>query len=646
MQHIDFILNQNVEQLEYPEQVHWLLSIIEWLQMPRDKENHTIPTERIYSVRIKYLMNLLENNPSWKTNFTNSITSLLLKIPSVNLFSEVGLNLDSSFIQDFIKRFEEKFLPQAPLSEDLATLLYEIFPNEDDSLLIEQIDEAVFQNFLALFHSQTELTNSLRESLLISIRVLSIQLLAKTYFIKKEVHEDFSLHNQWPESIFVNTFNKSELQDIDLLKECLRQSTLNIQETYSRMEHLGIRIEMVYLLESQNRRIDRLQSLLNILKPSSNATLPIRQFIAKTINDLHHQRSFFSFFRENLSLLTRKIVIKNSDLGEHYVTFTWKDFFKMLKKACGGGALTSITVYIKILLSTFALSGFIKGILEGLNYALSFLSIQALGWTLATKQPSTTAPYLAESFKKSEGSARAAILAIIRTQFISVLGNVVLVLPISFLISFVFQILSHPLLSSEKARDLISSTQFFGPSILFASFTGVLLFSSSLIAGWFENWTLILKLPNRLQNHQTLIKYFGLNRTKRLCEILAKNANPIAANVSLGFMLGLVPQFLKFFGFPLEVRHVTLASGNFGAALATLIAEPLELYWLLNSIAGLLFIGVINIAVSFSLALSLAAISSQISLKQLGGLLLWGLKLVLTKPWLLVLPPSDKASPH
>ena len=39
------------------------------------------------------------------------------------------------------------------------------------------------------------------------------------------------------------------------------------------------------------------------------------------------------------------------------------------------------------------------------------------------------------------------------------------------------------------------------------------------------------------------------------------------ANTSLGLMLGLVPPIAAFFGLPLEVRHVTLSTGQIAAAL-------------------------------------------------------------------------------
>lgn len=643
MQHIDTLLSQTVENKEYAEQVKWLLSIFEWIRMPKDMQNHRIPVERIYSVRLKYLLNLLENNPQWKSNFVSSISTVLRQMSSVSLFTEVGLSLNTSFIQEFIRRIEEKFLPQAPLTDNLSTLLMELFPDEDESVLIDGIDESVFEGLMNLFAQDSELSQLLYNNILISLQVLSVQYLANTYTLHREIYEKLRDQQYWPENKLVFLIEKSGIDNLSSIQTLLLQAEENLNAAYGVMEIKGIKVDLVYLIESQRRRLERMRALLKILSIEASSKIAIRHFVSQLVLDIYHQKSLRSFFGENLSLITKQIVRKNSGLGEHYVTFSWSDFVKMYRAAVGGGALTSVTVYIKLFFSTFALSGFVKGLAESLNYALSFLSIQALGWTLATKQPSTTAPYLAESLQKSLSDAKASILAIIRTQFISILGNLTLVIPICFLIAWSAKRTGYVLFTESVAGDIFYSSSFLGPSFVYAVFTGFLLFFSSLIAGWFDNWITLHKLPERMKNHQGLIKFFGIKKTTKFSEMIAKSANPIAANISLGFLLGFVPQYLKFLGIPLEVRHVTLASGNFATSLPFVNPELLNWMDLTNSVLGLLFIGVINISVSFALALGLAAISSQVSLKRLWSILVWGLHLVLTRPWLLVIPPKEKS---
>lgn len=643
MQHIDVLLSESIENKQYVEQVKWLLAIFEWVRLPKDLQNHKIPKDKVYSVRIKHLLLLLNKNPQWKINFISSISSIIIKMSSIKLFTESGLSLNASFIQEAIRRLEEKFIPQAALTDDLSSLLLELFPDEDESVLVDNIDETIFTEVLELFKDSSPLIHQLLQNLTTSIQILSIQLLSNTLIINRELDISLKDHQEWPESKLVFSLNSATDLYKPQILEYLSQVEKNLDLSQSKMQDHGIKIDLVFLIESQKRRLDRLRLLFNILSTESSK-LHIRHFLSQLILDIHHQSSLKSFMTENLSLLSKQIVSQNSHLGEHYVTYNWADFFHMFRAAIGGGAFTTLTVFIKLFISNLAISGFIKGLSEGLNYALSFLSIQAFGWTLATKQPSTTAPFLANSLRNSLSEAKTAILAIIRTQFIAVTGNLALVMPLSFLISLLMKSFDYPLTTVEKANYMFNSTNILGPSFIFAMFTGVLLFLSSIIAGWFDNWMTLHQLPERISNHQKLINFFGLAVTKKISDLLKKHANPIAANISLGMLLGFTPQYLKFMGIPLEVRHITLSAGNFAASLPFINFESLSWIHIADPILGLLLIGILNIAVSFSLALALAAISSQIPFKRLWNILSWGLQVVVTKPWLLLIPAKDQKS--
>ena len=63
---------------------------------------------------------------------------------------------------------------------------------------------------------------------------------------------------------------------------------------------------------------------------------------------------------------------------------------------------------------------------------------------------------------------------------------------------------------------------------------------------------------------------------------------------------------LVFFGLPLDVRHVTLSTGQVTAALAALGGEHLGMLAAVWLVVGILGIGLLNILVSFSLALFVA----------------------------------------
>jgi site-specific recombinase len=96
---------------------------------------------------------------------------------------------------------------------------------------------------------------------------------------------------------------------------------------------------------------------------------------------------------------------------------------------------------------------------------------------------------------------------------------------------------------------------------------------------------------------------------------MRRHISGFASNISLGFMLGLIPAFAAFFGLGLEVRHVTLSAGQVAAAAAALgsglLLEP-AFWW---AVGGVLVVGPINLGVSFYLAFRLALKAQNISPK-------------------------------
>ena len=556
--------------------VLWLMSVMKWIQRPRSDAEKSSKKETVYTVRIKYLLLLLDRNPEWKVNFVRTISSLLNNISSVAQFSNVGLSTSTSFVQDFVFRLQEKILPKPPLSEDLSTLIHEIFPMEDESEFIDFIDVDVLTELVQLFNDEIELHNRLKTDILSASYILSVQILSSIFSVQAELNDFSRRPEQLPEFQIVGILKKhQETRDFSIPLSILSQIELaekELDEFDGKMKSSGVKIELVYLFENQKRKLRRLRVLVNFLVPTVSNAIVIRLFISNLVIDIYHQKSLRSFLTENLALLTERIVQANSHVGEHYVTFTWPEFRNMFKSAMGGGAITAMTVIVKTFTTKAHFTGFIKGFTDSLNYSGSFLLIQVFGWTLATKQPSATAPYIAQSLMKSVTERRRSIVALLRTQFIAVLGNLSMAFPICFTFSWIAYQSGHPILTNEEALASLHSSNLLGPAPLFAIFTGFLLFTAGVFAGWFDNWVLTTRLSNRMMNSEFLHRVLGSKRAHAFANFVGSNSNSLAANISLGFLLGMMPQILKFLGIPLEARHVTLATGGFGTALP--IAVP------------------------------------------------------------------------
>ncbi len=631
----------NDKQSEF-ERVYWFTQVMKWIQRPHSTEEKSEKRETVYTVRLKYLLLLLNNNPEWKTNFIRSICLLMMKISSPSQLTKAGLPEASSFLQEFVHRIQEKILPKPQLSEDLSTLIYEIFPHEEESLYIDFIDVEILKEVFDLFKDEKFLEDKLKADILTSCYVLCHEIQSHSLAIQNDLNVLSIDPQNSPEFILEGVLRQHQMLKNHKLENSVFGSLAAIEahlnDLHQVMQDRGVKIELVYLFQIQKRKINRLFILMQFLISEVSSVMNFRYFVSHLILETQHQKSLKSFFAENLTLITDRIVQTNSHIGEHYVTFTWTEFKKMFLSAIGGGAITAWTVFAKHLIGSVKLAGFAKGFAEGLNYSTSFLGIQLAGFTLATKQPSATAPFIARALKKSTTESRRSIVALLRTQFIAVIGNLAAVFPICFLISAALMSMSVDYMSGKEAILTIRSSNVIGAAPIFAIFTGALLFTASLFAGWFENWILVNRIDKRIKYNDKLQKYFGAKRMLRFGEFLYEKSNPLAANISLGFLLGLMPQVMKFLNIPLEAKHVTLSTGALASALPYAIEAGISVFDVVHASIGILIIGFLNISVSFSLAFLLASISSHVKFAAFWRLLKWGVRLIFTKPWLLIVP--------
>jgi site-specific recombinase len=274
--------------------------------------------------------------------------------------------------------------------------------------------------------------------------------------------------------------------------------------------------------------------------------------------------------------------------------------------------VTCFTTWLKLGIGLLKAPPGIEGILASLNYAASFVAIQLAHFTLATKQPATTAPALARRLEHASepgGVERFVDEAfhLLRSQAASIFGNLATVVPSVLLVDLAARAaLGRPLLPTDKAAATLGSLSLLGPTPLYAAFTGVLLFLSSLAAGWADNWFVLRDLDQGLAANRRLAALLGRARCQRLARFLRENVSGLAGNVSLGFLLGMTPAIGLAFGLPLDVRHVTLSAGFFAASVSALGLDALErggCWWAMGGIASM---AVLNVGVSFSLALGTA----------------------------------------
>jgi site-specific recombinase len=609
------------------ERLNWLVDVAQWIRRP-GHDGETAPVNMsLQSGRLRRLLDVLDRNPEWKLAVAGTLRSILRETRAVALFSETGLPRQFGLLTEISERLTRKFLPPQPGSAELGVLFDRLFPYRNDDAWIEALDEATLERFGALLEHApgpeetgwNKLAEELEDALAYlaaQIRVIGCSAAIRQRLKHQSVRElaffklgtalasTFAAREKGDEAAVAAELNHLR----SLMDACHRART----EALAHLEKSGVSTEVVYHLAFIEASLQRFQDLLEMAFDPALRVKRTAGFVALLARQNRARESVRDLLRQNFRLLTRKMVERSGETGEHYIARSRREYAAMLKSAAGGGAIMAVTAWLKTVLLAWSLPALMQGIAASLNYSLGFVAIQLTGSTLATKQPANTAPALAARMHNVRDAAAMEqlvdeIVCLVRSQIASIAGNLALAGPSMLLLHFlVLWWTGREIMPPEKAARTMDSISIMGPSVIYGAFTGVLLWASSLAAGWGGNWFACHHIGEALATDRRLIRTLGTTRAARFARFWTRNIAGLCGNISFGFMLGILPEVAAFAGLPLDIRHVTLSACFLTASVATLGAGALATKAFVLAALGVAGIGFMNLTVSFSLAMFVA----------------------------------------
>ena len=638
----------------------WLMELGYWLRRPTPGIVTVSDPATTFSehTRLRFLLQVLDRNSAQAERFGATVRSILKENDARSLFADTGMASRPGLFGELISRVHLRALPVAPNQAELSVVFALLFISQRDAQWVGALDAPLISRLAQHISSGVdagdsalpELASALDDSIvLLCHQIAATALEAPIRQRLDNPHENAHVLMQLStlsHDLMLSPSNSDERpQLLNNLRAALSKARVAIDSVYEHLERFGVSVDVVFQVERTRLRIDRVDQLLAVWADRAHLTnysVLTSQLIEANLN----RSSIGGLLAETYSLLGRKVVERSAETGEHYIARTRKDYFGMLRMAAGGGVLTAVTVYLKFFITSLHLNKFVEGVLYSFDYIGSFLAIHFAHFTLATKQPAMTAPALAQKLDDvatKEGRAAFAeeTAALIRSQVAAITGNLALVFPVALFTQMAAtHFFNHDLITAEKAQATIEGFSLLGPTPIYAAFTGVLLWLSSLTAGWADNWFALHRLHDALAYQRRLKWVFGEGRAQRIADFAQHHVAGVVANVSLGIMLGMVPTLLAFVGIPLDVRHVTLSTGSIAAAIGVLGVETLKtpaLWWAVGGIASM---GVLNLAVSFALAFSMALRSQGLRTEMRQLLRRDVLRYVARYPLKVILPPK------
>lgn len=584
------------------------------------------------------LIELLQANPEYGQGLAAFMLRLITQYRQIPLYTDAGIASDETFFGSVNKLVGHRFLPLLPNEELVVELANDLFDHKNDYRWIANIDAEKWDRLVDLVQvgkHDLNLVAQIKNNILNAIVILSYRIsgmglhpeLMEFYPELLNHSAAFVAQNQ-EATLFVNQYRQSHhldemtdvMPEVDIdpapLLVMVEQCQDIVTRVRKRVYKTGISIRMTNLLVRLEQSLHRMQVLVSLVtdkdKNRDKAVIELMTQVVRTANTRYR---FSSLIESNTKLLSRKVTENASRVGENYISTDRAGFMKMSKKAAIGGLFIGFMATLKVLGSYLVLAPIGKAFMNSMIYGLGFVFIHIAKGTVATKQPAMTAAAIASTIsegsgKKSQQLTKLAelIVDILRTQFVAIMGNISVAMPVAFVIAWTWQYLhGTPMIDGKMAAHLLHDLDpIRSLSLPHAAIAGVFLFVSGLISGYYDNLAAYNKIGERIKRHPWLQSVMSSSWQNKLGDFVEANLGAIMGNFIFGCFLGSTATVGYMLGLPLDIRHIAFASANFIHGIYHLAPQDLTWQVITLSFIGVLLIGMVNLMVSFSLALMVA----------------------------------------
>lgn len=619
------------------------------------------PTHRSEQSQLPLVLTALREQPDTVSVLRELLLDCFKQRHAVLLFATAGIYPATGVFAETWRRLSHKLLPEADEGTQLKDALRELLRPSDAAWLINS-DPQEWQELIALLGFSTRFpqhatTRSLLADILEALRVVAHRIAAaglEPEMLRLDPNlenhaspflglceEALTLAQAFEHSAHTATPQTRLVVDVKHLEVLIGQARATIERVRRRAGQQGASFHITFRLRRLQQHLDRLERLTNFIHTfSARDDEACAYQLAILWQELAlaeaTQNTLRPFWKQNAELVALRVTENAGRSGEHYITETRHDYFAMLKAAAGGGCAVALIAAIKINIGMRGLAPLAEVLANCLNYGLGFVLIHLLHFSVATKQPAMTANAIAavvgemqqttppsannrdKTNKQKDVTPLLNLIArTVRTQLAAIVGNIGLAIPVAFLIAWLIASTSGAhFISTSKAQHLLGDIDLLKLStLLYAGVAGVCLFLAGLIAGYYDNLCSYSRIPERLYRLRWAQNLVGQQRWLSFTDYIRNNLGVLAGNFFLGFLLGGAAGLGTLLGLPLDVRHTTLSSAMWAYSV---FALDFHLSWqlLLSTVLGFLTIGIINLGVSFYLALAVALRARGVDLSQ------------------------------
>ncbi|WP_198329854.1 site-specific recombinase [Psychrobacter cibarius] len=593
---------------------------------------------------IQELIDILRQHPEYADGLSSFVLKLIIEYRQIALYTDTGIMSDQGFFNSLRRLIGHRFLPLLPQEDSVVELVGYLFDKRSDERWLANIKKDKWDELVELLkvdEQHLNLVATAKNSILNAIIILSYRIsgiglhpdLMEFYPQMLNYSASFVAQNQ-EAVLYVNQYR--EAHELDTLTDITPEKAVDpapllvmieqcediVATIRKRIYKTGISIRLTNMMLRLDQSLQRMRILTELVADNyDKRDQALIELIQALITTASRRYSIGYLIDNNTKLLSRKVTENASRVGEHYISTDKSGYQKMFKKASIGGFIIAFMATLKILAYNLALAPMGRAFVNSMIYGLGFVFIHIVHGTVATKQPAMTAAAIASTI--SDGSGKKShqlnklselVVDILRTQFVAIMGNIMLAIPVALIISFAWlQYTGAPMINTDKAAHLLHDLDpFHSLALPHAAIAGVYLFLSGLIAGYYDNLAVYNQIGARIQRHKLLQYLLPKSWLQRLGGFIEANLGAIMGNFLFGVFLGSTATIGYLFGLPIDIRHIAFASANLAHGLFNISANQWDWQIVFISILGVALIGMVNLMVSFSLALFVALRSKEV----------------------------------
>jgi site-specific recombinase len=586
------------------------------------------------------VLNFFRNNSQCTENFKYYIHHIFegkafnLSLTEANILSE------NAFIPELKKRILNKILPPVVNEQTIWYMIDNVsLTPKKDLKYFHNLPENEIDDLFKILNISDFITQPLvKKEMLFSMNILSWRVTGAAMEVEvvrmapqyRNFDNPFlALQNELEE--LAADFEKDESLQLHSKDSRYKQIKIYIEQclefvniAFKNSSKYGISGKINQSLLKIRQQVQRIFEIIQLLVIDQEEDIVINSklLVFNILSYKSHRNNISELINDSTRLISHLITNHTAETGTHYITSSRKEYMTMFYKASGGGIIVGALCALKMLYGYIPGSDFSHAFLYSMNYAMGFVMIYLMGFTLATKQPAMTAAtmtkVLSEEGNLTSGSMEFPHLVskLFRSQFIAFVGNVLLSFPIALLIIYGLDVFFTQNLAVDRSDKLLKDLDpFKSKAILHASIAGFYLFISGIISGNIGNNSVFYQIPERIAKNIPIRRFFGKNFAKGLSKYYAKNWPGIVSNFWFGVFLGATAPVGLFLGLDLDIRHITFAAGNFALGLyGKDFTVDSYTFWI--SFITVFLIGFFNFLVSFSLSMFLAFRSRKLNFGQ------------------------------